>query len=137
MTTLSIKGDAVSRRKIPLRAERVALINLLVVLSLAGILSYSMGLKRGALAGVIMYSVGMGDFAITYWSMKRGLDLQAQQGLQAMRRGMFMRLAFALMTTVLAIRLQYMPWAVLLGLLITHVVLLIESIWSSIKFRSS
>lgn len=75
------------------------------------------------------------DFSIMLWSMKKALHDKPEKSLKIMRDGMGLRFVVALMTTVAAIKLNYMPWAVLLGLLMIHVVVLVDSVLVSIKSK--
>ena len=77
----------------------------------------------------------MVDFVIMYFSMLRALKRKPERSLKIMRDGMGVRFVAALVFAVAAIKLNYMPWAVLLGLLMMHVIILVDSVFMSIKFN--
>ena len=119
----------------PLKFHRVAGLYLLLVTVLALAFSLKMELTRTLIAATIMYTVGMLDFTIMYFSMLRALRRKPERSLKIMRDGMGVRFVAALVFAVAAIKLNYMPWAVLLGLLMMHVVILLDSVFVSIKFN--
>lgn len=125
----------VSNVNFPLKFQRVAGIYFCVVLVLALIFTIRLTLTQATIMALLMYLSGMLDFVIMFWSMKKALRDKPERGLKIMRDGMGLRFVVALITTVAAIKLNYMPWAILLGLLIIHVVVLTDSVLMSIKLK--
>lgn len=121
--------------KLPLKLHRVAGIYLLLVLMVALVFTIKLDVSKAIIMATIMYIVGMVDFAIMYFSMQRALQKKPDKSLKIMRDGMGLRFVAALLFTVAAIKMNYMPWAVLLGLLMIHVVVLGDSIFMSIKLK--
>lgn len=125
----------VTNANFPVKFHRVAGVYLLTVVVIAAICTIRLEPARAATAAIIMYLVGMLDFAVMFWSMRKALKEKPEKSLKIMRDGMGIRFLAALLFTVAAIKLDYMPWAVLLGLLVIHVVVLIDSVLMSIKFK--
>lgn len=119
----------------PLKFHRVAGLYFLLVSLLALAFSFKMGASKTLMMAAIMYAVGMVDFVIMYFSMLRALKRKPERSLKIMRDGMGVRFVAALVFAVAAIKLNYMPWAVLLGLLMMHVIILVDSVFMSIKFN--
>lgn len=119
----------------PLKIHRIAIIYLTTVGLLTMLFTIKIELDSSLVAGVIMYIVGMLDFLIMYFSMLRALKNKPERSLKIMRDGMGIRFVLALVLTVLAIKLKYMPWAVLFGLLMIHVVVLVDSVIVSINLK--
>lgn len=119
----------------PLKIHRITIIYLAAVALIMMLFSIKMSLDRVLLMGAIMYFVGMLDFLIMYFSMHRALKNKPERSLKIMRDGMGIRFVVALLITVAAIKLNYMPWAVLFGLLLIHIVVLIDSVLVSINLK--
>lgn len=119
----------------PLKIHRITLIYLATVAVLTMLFAIKMELTRALIMGAMMYFVGMLDFLIMYFSMQRALKNKPERSLKIMRDGMGIRFVAALLITVVAIKLNYMPWAVLFGLLMIHVVVLVDSVLVSINLK--
>lgn len=119
----------------PLKFHRVAGIYFCVVMILSVISTIRLTVTQSVIMAILTYVSGMLDFSIMFWSMKKALHDKPEKSLKIMRDGMGLRFVVALMTTVAAIKLNYMPWAVLLGLLMIHVVVLVDSVLVSIKSK--
>lgn len=119
----------------PLNYKHVAIGSFIAVTILAVIVANFVGAKTAAIFGAMTYIAGMIDFTIMYDSMTKAMKSEVNNSLVIMRKGMFMRFAFALFATVTVIKLDFMPWGILIGLLITHVIMLADSIFFGRKIN--
>lgn len=125
-----------NQRSLPLNYKRIIIFNFFICTLIAALGSLKLDLLTSLkLAGVI-FLAAMVDFMLVYMSMKNALKENPEKSLEIMRQGMARRFVFALVATLVAIKINYVPWAILLGILIGHVVLLGEGILSSLRAKN-
>ena len=120
-------------KQFPLKYARIAKVNFIAVVIPSVFVAMFSGINKALLFGLALYCGGMLDFTIMYYGMYKAMTKEPSKGLTIMRKGMLQRILAALFMTIIMIKINFMPWSVLIGLLITHVVVLIDSVLWSIK----
>ncbi len=117
----------------PIKYFRIALGSLLVVLVAGGLVSIFTSRQNAVVFMCTAYLAGMADFSIMYHSMLKAMRVVPERALNSMRKGMMLRFLVALLLTVTMLKVGVSPAGILIGLLITHVVVLIDGVLLSMK----
>ena len=125
-----------NQRSLPLNYKRIIGFNFFSCTLIAALSSLKLDLLTSLKLASVIFLAGAIDFSLLYVSMIRGLKEKPEKSLTIMRQGMLRRFLFALMATLVAIKINFMPWAILLGILIGHVILLGEGIAGSLRAKN-
>ena len=125
-----------NQRSLPLNYKRIIGFNFFICTLIAALSSLKLDLLTSLKLASVIFLAGAIDFSLLYVSMIRGLKEKPEKSLTIMRQGMLRRFLFALMATLVAIKINFMPWAILLGILIGHVILLGEGIAGSLRAKN-
>lgn len=125
-----------NQKSLPLNYKRIVLGNFFASVLLAGLCLLKLDWLSSIKLAMVAFIAGVVDFSLLYVSMLGALRAQPQKSLVLMRKGMLRRFLFALIATLVAIKINFMPWAILLGILIGHVILLGEGIAGSLRAKN-
>ena len=119
-----------------LNYKRIVCLNLFICIIIALVCSWKLEIITSLQIATVIFLASIGDFSLFYVSILRALKEKPEKSLMLMRQGMLRRFLFALIATLVAIKINFMPWAILLGILIGHVILLVEGIVGGLRTKN-